>query len=148
MHDRSDGDKDDEDSAEAQAHRSNQQDFQMDEILGGHEQRLVSRAPYRISTHLLQSGAATPSRGQDFDADYEIGSRAPTPVTVWNPPPQMGSHATTPAFVPPSRDALEPPPSFLPDWRSPAASVPRADTSSHFPPLHLCQVSFKIWNSN
>ena len=82
MHNQSDSDEDDEDSAEAQAHRSDQQDFQMDEILGGHEQQLVSHAPYCIPTHLLQSGAATPSHRQDFDADYEIGARALTPVTV------------------------------------------------------------------
>ncbi len=100
MRDASDSEDDDRDSYEAQARQMDQQDFRMNEILGGHEERLRGDAPYRIPTQYLQSGAATPSRGEDLDYDATIASRATSPAPYLQPAPQSaGSRAPTPAYI-------------------------------------------------
>ncbi|KAJ6471982.1 hypothetical protein C8R45DRAFT_1104196 [Mycena sanguinolenta] len=104
---------DDEDSYEAQVRQQDQRDFPMDAIEAGHEQRLRSRAPYRIPPRLLQSGAATPSRGEDDVPDAP--SRPTSPLAPWNAPSSaVGSRAVTPEFIPFVANAPLTP-LFLPD---------------------------------
>ncbi|KAJ7891127.1 hypothetical protein B0H13DRAFT_1887299 [Mycena leptocephala] len=125
---REDASDDDDDSYEAQLRRQDQEDFDMDAIDAGHEDRLRSDARYTIPTPLLQSGAETPSRGDDFYTD--IPSRAPSPVPAWTAPAQSGSCASTPIYISPQDDALgaqtplflperEQTPLFLPGSRGP-----------------------------
>jgi hypothetical protein len=112
---REDGSDDDDDSYEAQLRRQDREDFDMEVIDAGHEERLRSDAPYRIPTPLLQYGAETPSRGDDFD--YNIPSRAPSPVPAWTAPSQAVSRASTPLYLPPEDDLFGDPqtPLFLPE---------------------------------
>jgi hypothetical protein len=137
--DHSSGEEDDEDSYETQVRRADERDFQMPEIIGGHEDRLRSSAPYRVPTSLLQSGAATPSRGDDME--YDLPSRAPTPVPAWQPPLQSDSRAPTPAYIPPPAwdpaqfNSRAPTPAYMPPpaWQ-PAQSDSRAPTPAYMPP--------------
>ncbi|KAJ6607284.1 hypothetical protein B0H10DRAFT_2194971 [Mycena sp. CBHHK59/15] len=117
--DHSSGEEDDEDSYEAQVRRADERDFQMQQTLDGHEDRLRASAPYRVPSSLLKSGAATPSRGEDME--YDLPSRSPTPVPAWQPPLQSDSRAPTPTYMPP------------PAWQ-PAQSDPRAPTPGYMPP--------------
>ncbi|KAF8186615.1 hypothetical protein K438DRAFT_1765378 [Mycena galopus ATCC 62051] len=86
----------DDDSYEAQVRRLDEQDFPMAEILGGHQDRLRTDAPYRIPAHMLEP---TPS-----------GSRAPTPAYIPRPP-QTTACSPMPEFRPPiPHEAFLPPP--------------------------------------
>ncbi|KAJ7083562.1 hypothetical protein C8R44DRAFT_894447 [Mycena epipterygia] len=114
-----DGD-DDEDSAEAEAHWHNNQAFDMLYLLGMHESRLHAPVPYRIPTHQLQAGAATPSRGEDMDMADLPPSRPVSPAFGFGAPPaQQMSHASTPAYTPASESRAVTPtsdvPVFFPD---------------------------------
>jgi hypothetical protein len=138
---------DDDDSYEAQLRRQDREDFAMEDIDAGHEERLRSDAPYRIPTSLLQSGAETPSRGDEFYDD--IPSRPPSPIPAWTAPTQSASRASTPLYIPPQDDALvgaqtplflperEQTPLFLPGSRGPTPYdfEFRAETPTFFPPL-------------
>ncbi|KAF7343582.1 hypothetical protein MSAN_01978700 [Mycena sanguinolenta] len=103
----------------------------MDQIEAGHEERLRSRAPYRIPPRLLQSGAATPSRGEDDFPD--MPSRPTSPLAPWNAfssaAPFVGSRAITPEYVPFANDG-PPTPLFLPDPDS-RASTPFLNNDIH-----------------
>jgi hypothetical protein len=79
-----DASDDDDDSYEAQLCRQDREDFDMAAIDAGHEERLRSDAQYRIPTPLLQSGAETPSCGDEFYND--IPSRPLSPVPAWTAP--------------------------------------------------------------
>jgi hypothetical protein len=139
--------RDDDDSYEAQLRRQDWEDFAMEDIDAGHEERLCSDAPYRIPTSLLQSGAETPSCGDEFYND--IPSRPPSPIPAWTAPTQSGSHASTPLYIPPQDDALvgaqtplflpecDQTPLFLPGSRGPTPYdfEFRAETPTFFPPL-------------
>lgn len=119
----------------------------MEVIDAGHEERLRSDAPYRIPTPLLQYGTETPSHGDDFD--YNIPSRALSPVPAWTAPSQAGSRASTPLHLPPEDDLfgdLQTPlflperdqtPLFLPGSRGPTpyAFDLRSETPTFFPTL-------------
>ncbi|KAJ7926133.1 hypothetical protein B0H13DRAFT_1862637 [Mycena leptocephala] len=138
---------DDDDSYEAQLRRQDREDFAMEDIDAGHEERLRSDAPYRIPTSLLQSGAETPSRGDEFYND--IPSRPPSPIPAWTAPTQSGSRASTPLYIPPQDDALvgaqtplflperDQTPLFLPGSRGPTPYdfEFRAETPTFFLPL-------------
>jgi hypothetical protein len=115
-------------------------------IDAGHEEHLRSDAQYRIPTPLLQSGAETPSRNDEFYDD--IPSRPLIPVPAWTAPSQSGSRASTPVYIPPQDDALgaqtplflpecEQTPLFLPGSRGPTPYdfEFRAETPTFFPPL-------------
>ncbi|KAJ7863415.1 hypothetical protein B0H13DRAFT_2354180 [Mycena leptocephala] len=146
---REDASDDDDDSYEAQLRRQDREDFDMEAIDAGHEDRLRSDARYMIPTPLLQSGAETPSRGDDFYTD--IPSRPPSPVPAWTAPAQSGSRASTPLYIPPQDqdDALvgaqtplflperDQTPLFLPGSRGPTpyAFDFRGETPTFFPTL-------------
>jgi hypothetical protein len=95
---REDASDNDDNSYEAQLRRQDWQDFDMDAIDAGHEDRLRSDARYTIPTSLLQSGVETPSRGDEFYTD--IPSRPPSTVPAWTAPAQSGSRASTPLYIP------------------------------------------------
>ncbi|KAJ7700215.1 hypothetical protein B0H16DRAFT_1483975 [Mycena metata] len=77
------------DSEEARVRRQDRELFKMPEILATHEARLREVGPYRIPTHLLPSGAATPARHEDQLED--IAPRAaPSPTIPLLPPIQTG----------------------------------------------------------
>lgn len=86
------------DSEEARVRRQDRELFKMPEILATHEARLREAGPYRIPTHLLPSGAATPARHEDQLED--MPSRAPSPTIPLLPPIQTGSRAPTPDYIP------------------------------------------------
>jgi hypothetical protein len=146
---REDGSDDDDDSYEAQLRRQDREDFDMEAIDAGHEDRLRSDARYTIPTPLLQSGAETPSRGDEFYTD--IPSRPPSPVPAWTAPAQSGSRASTPLYIPPQDqdDALvgaqtplflperDQTPLFLPGSRGPTPYNFdfRGETPTFFPTL-------------
>ncbi|KAJ7883327.1 hypothetical protein B0H13DRAFT_1890412 [Mycena leptocephala] len=126
---REDASDDDDNSYEAQLHRQDREDFDMDAIDAGHEDQLHSDARYTIPTPLLQSGVETPSRSDDF---YDnIPSRAPSPVPAWTAPAQSGSRASTPIYIPPQddRDAT-----FFPTLVGP---IPRREETPLFGGLQL-----------
>jgi hypothetical protein len=147
---------DDEDSYEAQLRRQDREDFAMEVIDAGHEERLRSDMRYRIPTALLQSGAETPSRGDEFYDD--IRSRPLSPVPTWTAPSQSGSRASTPLYIPPQDDAFveaqtplflperDQTPLFLPSSRGPTPYdfEFRAETPTFFPPL-VGPVRFKFF---
>jgi hypothetical protein len=116
----------------------------MEAIDAGHEDRLRSTAPYTIPTPLLQSGAETPSHGDEFYID--VPSRATSPVPAWTAPPVSGSRAATPLYILPQDEAFVGPlflperdqtPLFLPGSRGPTPYdfEFRAETPTFFPPL-------------
>ncbi|KAJ7711501.1 hypothetical protein B0H16DRAFT_1480286 [Mycena metata] len=79
-----DGPSDSEsDSEEVCLRRQDHEVFKMPEILATHEERLREACPYRIPTHLLPSGAATPAYHED---QLDIPSHAPSPTIPQFPP--------------------------------------------------------------
>lgn len=94
------GGSDDKDSYEAQLRLQDHRDFRMDEIEAGHEERLRLHGPYRILPRLLQSGAATPSRGAEDLPD--VPSRPTSALAPWNALSSavsfVGSRAATPEY--------------------------------------------------
>ncbi|KAJ6471854.1 hypothetical protein DFH09DRAFT_1344079 [Mycena vulgaris] len=127
--------EDDEDSSEAQIRRADEEEFDMHGILADHDARVLSAAPYRIPERFLQSGAETPSRGEELDFDM-APSRATSVMPAWHPPPHAGSRAPTPAYDPADHPSPESTPAkarsartplFLPDpdSRAPTPFVPR-----------------------
>ncbi|KAJ6553777.1 hypothetical protein DFH09DRAFT_1085529 [Mycena vulgaris] len=96
---------------------------------------VLSAAPYRILERFLQSGAETPSRGEEWDFDM-APSCATSVMPAWHPPPHAGSWAPTPAYNPadhpfpestPAKARSAHTPLFLPDpdLRAPTPFVPR-----------------------
>lgn len=93
---------DDEDSYEAQLRQQDQHDFHMADIEAGHEERLRASGPYRIPPHLLESGVATPSRGNTPDPDSRVTAGLELPPI---PPPPSDltpfQREFTPMVLPP-----------------------------------------------
>ncbi|KAJ6534058.1 hypothetical protein DFH09DRAFT_1092218 [Mycena vulgaris] len=133
--DKDDQYEDDEDSSEAQIRRADEEEFDMHGILADHDARVLSAAPYRIPERLLQSGAETLSRGEEWDFDM-APSRATSVMPAWHPPPHAGSRAPTPSYGPANHPSPESTPAearrartplFLPDpdLRGPTPFQPR-----------------------
>lgn len=101
----------------------------MPQIVGAHESRLRTAAPYRIPTSQLQAGAATPSRGEDIDMGDLPPSRPVSPMFGFGAPPQMAMlRAATPAYTP-APDALL----FIPESRGPTPFTFDGRTPTPFP---------------
>ncbi|KAJ6487509.1 hypothetical protein DFH09DRAFT_1105835 [Mycena vulgaris] len=108
--------EDDEDSSKAQIRRADKEEFDMHGILVDHDARVLSAAPYRIPKRFLQSGAETPSRGEEWDFDM-----APSRATSVIPP---GIHLPTQSTPAKARSARTPLFLLDPDSRAPTPFVP------------------------